>query len=156
MNEKWDLRFLDLAEFYSTWSKDPSTQFGGVIVRPDRSVVSLGYNGFARGIADTERRLNNRELKYSLVIHCEMNAVLNAHGPVNGCTLYIYPFLTCDRCSVHMIQAGIITVIAPAIPDDPELRKRWEGPILRAKANYKEARVFVKEYDRTSKGYREL
>jgi deoxycytidylate deaminase len=40
--EKWDQRFMDLAAHVSTWSKDPSTKVGSVIVRLDRTVVSRG------------------------------------------------------------------------------------------------------------------
>jgi deoxycytidylate deaminase len=34
------------------WSKDPSTKVGAVIVRPDLTVASIGYNGFPRGMSD--------------------------------------------------------------------------------------------------------
>lgn len=42
---EWDRRFLKIAREVATWSKDPSTQVGAVIVDPDQRVVSLGYNG---------------------------------------------------------------------------------------------------------------
>jgi len=151
MTDKWHRRFLDLAEFYSTWSKDPSTKCGAVIVRPDKTVASVGYNGFPVGIADTEERLTNRDLKYSLVIHCEMNAVLNAHGSVKGCTLYTFPFLTCDRCSVHMIAAGIKQVVAPKCPADKV--ERWASALNKAHANYTEAGVGVHLLQREPKDY---
>lgn len=35
--DKWDQRFLELAKVVSTWSKDPSTKTGAVIVRPDKT-----------------------------------------------------------------------------------------------------------------------
>ena len=38
---KWHGRFLDLAALISTWSKDPSTKVGAVIVRPDFSTRIL-------------------------------------------------------------------------------------------------------------------
>ena len=41
MNEKWDNYFLGLARYVSSASKDPSTQTGAVIVRPDRTVSSM-------------------------------------------------------------------------------------------------------------------
>ena len=44
--EEWDYRFLDMASLISTWSKDPSTKVGAVVVDDDRRIVSLGYNGF--------------------------------------------------------------------------------------------------------------
>lgn len=31
-NEKWNRRFVELAKNVSTWSKDPSTKVGAVIV----------------------------------------------------------------------------------------------------------------------------
>ncbi len=47
---KWADRFMSLAEHVATWSKDPSTQVGCVIVDKQNRVVSLGFNGFPRGI----------------------------------------------------------------------------------------------------------
>ena len=63
MLSKWDERFIELARLVAAWSKDPSTKVGAVIVRPDRTVASVGFNGFARGVDDTEERLNDRALK---------------------------------------------------------------------------------------------
>ncbi|MEC8672013.1 MAG: CMP deaminase, partial [Candidatus Thermoplasmatota archaeon] len=45
---KWDQRFLELAKQISTWSKDPSTQVGCVVVGPDREIRSTGFNGLPR------------------------------------------------------------------------------------------------------------
>jgi dCMP deaminase len=55
----WDVRFLEMAKLVSTWSKDPSTQVGAVLVDPCHRVVSLGFNGFPRAIAD-DARLRDR------------------------------------------------------------------------------------------------
>jgi dCMP deaminase len=121
--DKWDIRFLELADKVASWSKDPSTKTGAVIVDQERRVVSLGYNGFARGMLDTPALYADRETKYSRVVHCEMNAVMVAARPVDGCTLYTTPGPSCDRCAVHMIQAGIRRFVfwAPT----PERRQRW-------------------------------
>ncbi len=56
----------------------------------------------------------DREEKLSRIIHCEVNALLYSRGtlPV-GCTLYTYPFMSCDRCVVQMLQAGIRRFVAP-------------------------------------------
>lgn len=140
---KWHIRYLELAKLVSTWSKDPSTQTGAVIVRPDNSVASIGYNGFPRGIQDTPERYENREVKYSFVIHCEMNAVLSAHSHVRDCTLYTWPFLSCDRCAVHMIQSGITCVVAPSCP--PSKQDRWNSILEESKARFAEAGVEVIE-----------
>ena len=136
---KWDIRYVEMARLVSTWSKDPSTQTGAVIVRPDNSVASVGYNGFPRGIADTPERYEDRELKYSFIVHCEMNAVLSAHHNVRGNTLYTWPFLSCDRCAVHMIQAGITRVVAPSCP--PDKADRWDSILSESKRRFEEAGV---------------
>jgi dCMP deaminase len=149
---KWDGRFLALAEHISQWSKDPSTQTGAVIVRPDRTIAALGYNGFPRGMDDDPELYADREVKYERVVHCEMNAVLSAGGPVRGCTLYTYPFLSCPRCAVHMIQAGIKRVVAPDLelcvhlPGGLDRWNRWKDQLGRTKAMFKEAGVEVWEY----------
>ena len=69
MTSKWDTRFLSLAEHISSWSKDPSTKVGAAIIGPYRDIISLGYNGFPRGVEDTPERLENRELKYKMIVH---------------------------------------------------------------------------------------
>lgn len=139
MSSKWDIRYVELARLVSTWSKDPSTQVGAVLVRPDNSVASIGYNGFPKGIEDTDERLNDRDTKYSFVIHAEMNAVLNAHDDVRGDTLYLWPLLCCDRCAVHMIQAGIKRVVAPSCPVDKA--DRWEPILKNSRERFEEAGV---------------
>lgn len=141
---KWDFRYLEMARLAASWSKDPSTQTGAVIVRPDNSVASVGYNGFPRGIEDTPERYEDRETKYSYIIHCEMNAVLSAHTNVRGNTLYTWPFLSCDRCAVHMIQAGITRVVAPSCPKDKA--DRWEPILSESKRRFEEAGVEWVEY----------
>ena len=144
MTIKWDLRFLEIAKLVSSWSKDPSTKTGAVIVRPDKTIVSLGYNGFPRGCDDSDDIYQDRPIKYSKIIHCEMNAILSAKQPLTGCTLYTYPFLTCDRCSVHVIQAGITRVVAPTCPT--HLQERWEDTFQKARKYYEEANVTVLVY----------
>ena len=133
MIDDWDLRFLRMAELVSTWSKDPSTKTGAVIALPDHRVASLGFNGFPKGMEDRAEWLENREEKYSRIIHCEMNALMFAGRDVAGCTLYTWPFPSCDRCAVHMLQAGIRRFVAP-IPS-PELQERW-GPALERTQEY--------------------
>lgn len=143
MAVNWDARFLSLAEHVGQWSKDPSTKTGAVIVDPYRRVVSLGYNGFARGIADTAERLDNRELKYRLVVHCERNAMLFASRPLEGCTLYTWPFGSCAPCAAMVIQVGVARVVFPELP--PELRERWGPDLDLALTMFSEARVQVTE-----------
>lgn len=125
MNEKWDVRFLELAKHISTWSKDPSTKCGAVIVRSDRTVSSIGFNGFPRGCCDDPALYEDRALKYERVVHAEMNATLSANEPVRGCTLYVWPGPICNRCAAHIIQAGISRVVYVDHQESYQMLKRW-------------------------------
>lgn len=106
----WDARFLQMAALVATWSKDPSTKVGAVITR-GKFVVSLGFNGHPSGIEDSEARLLDREAKYRTIIHAELNAILSARQPLEGCTLYVVPFMPCSNCGAVIVQSGIKRVI---------------------------------------------
>lgn len=136
---KWDLRYLELAKHVASWSKDPSTQTGAVIVSPDNSIVSVGYNGFPKGVADTPDRLANRDLKYKMIVHCERNAIISAARPLEGCTLYTYPFMSCSVCAAMVIQSGITRCVAPPIAEDK--RDRWAEDMALSESMFDEAGV---------------
>jgi dCMP deaminase len=121
---KWDQRFLEMAKLVASWSKDPSTQAGAVIVRPDRTVASVGFNGFPSSMPDDPELYLDRVEKYSRIVHCEVNAQIFSRDPsLKGYTLYTWPFISCDRCCVQMIQAGITRMVAPR-PTEEQLT-RW-------------------------------
>jgi len=146
--EKWDIRFLKLAELVSSWSKDPSTKCGAVIVRPDLSVASVGYNGFPRGCDDDHKIYENRELKYSRVVHAEVNAILACREPMHGYTLYSWPpgiGPSCDRCTTCIIQAGIKRVVHVRI-ESSDFNDRWKIACEAGLRMFREARVEVKGY----------
>jgi len=111
--DKWDFRFLDLAKFISEWSKDPSTKVGAVIADRKKRIISVGYNGLPIGVDDSKERLENREVKYNLIIHAERNAILFAQRDLEGCSLYTWPFMPCSSCASIIVQAGIKRCIAP-------------------------------------------
>jgi len=136
MNQlKWDIRYLELARFASNWSKDPSTKTGAVIVDQNNYVISLGFNGLPRNVLDTEERLNNRDLKYKMIVHCERNAIIAAKRDLTGCTLYTYPFMSCSPCAGLVIQAGIARCVAP-FNDNP----RWQEDFKISKQMFSEAK----------------
>jgi dCMP deaminase len=138
---KWDYRFLDLAEFVSSWSKDPSTQVGAVITDENNRIISIGYNGFPQNIIDDDR-LQDRETKYKIIVHGEMNAILFANKCLKSCTLYTYPFMPCPRCSSIIIQTGINRVVSyNSIVD------RWKDEFELSKKMFKEANVELQLYD---------
>ena len=84
---KWNMRFLEMAKMVGSWSKDPSTKVGAVIVDDNRRVVSLGYNGFPKGVADNNR-LEDRNEKYKMIVHAERNALLFANVSVKDATIF--------------------------------------------------------------------
>ncbi len=110
--KKWDQRFLTLAAHFATWSKDPSTQVGAVIVDHDRRIIGEGFNGFPRGVGDHEERYLEKAVKYKLVVHAEANAILNAVKSVRHCSLYATK-APCTECVKLIIQSGINEVISP-------------------------------------------
>jgi len=141
---KWDKRFLGIAYEISTWSKDPSRKIGAIAVR-DRKILATGYNGFPKGIEDTEERYNDRETKYQYVVHAEMNCIYNAaeNGiSLRDSTLYIYGLPVCGDCALGIIQAGVSRVVAVSegTPD------RWVEAIGKTNEIFKEAGV---DYDFT-------
>jgi dCMP deaminase len=118
---KWDRRFLRMACEVSTWSKDPSTKVGAVIVDAERNPVSWAFNDFPHGIESTEERWNDRPTKYGLVLHAEVGAILKGdRARMRGATLYVSGAPPCaDQCARPIIAAGILRVVGPHRP--------WKG-----------------------------
>jgi dCMP deaminase len=144
--KKWDLRYLRLAKHIAEdWSEDPSTKIGAVIVGTDGKVISLGVNGLPTGIKATEERLNNRDLKYKVFLHGEMNAILSADKSLVNATLYTYSFISCSNCAVAVIQSGIKRCVAPPLPE--HLKERWQESVSLTEQLYREAGVEFKYYD---------
>jgi dCMP deaminase len=141
MSRDWDRWFLGLAQYVSTASKDPSTKVGAVIVDQKRRVVSVGYNGFARGVSDSQERYADRQTKYKMVVHAERNAILFAGRSLEYCTLYTWPFCPCSVCAAMVIQAGITRVVAPMA--SPELLQRWGEDMDLSRVMFHEAVVKV-------------
>lgn len=110
---KWDKRFLNLAREVATWSKDPNTKVGAVLVSPDRRQLAPGYNGFPRGF-EMHRDKMDREEKNSLTIHAELNAVFNAAVDIAGWTMYVTKH-PCDACALALIQKRIVRLVCPPI-----------------------------------------
>jgi len=143
MTTKWDLRFIGLAQHISTWSKDPSTKVGCVVVGEDREIRSTGFNGFPRGIDDDEDRLMDREKKYPLICHAEENAIMHAARigvSLKDSTAYV-TWPPCSRCARSLIQAGIKEIVYPETGKIPE---RWIEDFTISDSMLNEAGVAVR------------
>lgn len=144
LDKSWDLFYLGMAKYVATRSKDPSTKVGAVIVRPDKTVASLGFNGFPAKMQDRQDLLNNKEEKYSRIIHAEMNAMLHCREEIIKGYIMYCSLLPCDRCLVHAAQAGIIRFVAPEPPQ--ELISRWGSAFARTRAYVAEMGLDLVEY----------
>lgn len=114
--QNWDVVMMRMAFVIASMSKDPSTKVGAVLVSPDRTRISVGYNGFPRQIPDKVQWWENREAadteftKYDLVRHAEMNAITQAKTDLTQWTLYVthHP---CLECAKNIVAEGIARVI---------------------------------------------
>lgn len=144
--EKWHIRFLRLAKEVSSWSIDPSTKVGCVLVKNKR-VISTGYNGFPKNISDTFDRLMDREQKYEITVHAEVNAVTTAalHGvSTEGCAAYV-TFSPCSRCASVLVNAGVTTIYVAG--DGSIIPDRWLNNFILASNILAEAGVGYKVID---------
>jgi dCMP deaminase len=134
--DHWDSRFLRIAEEVKSWSKDPGTTVGCVLVK-DRRILATGYNGFPAFLSDSFNLYEDREYKLSVVVHAEKNALFNAArngANTEHCTAYV-TFPPCSQCAAALIQAGVSLVVCPNPADSPD---RW-------KANFKIASDILSE-----------
>jgi dCMP deaminase len=100
--------FMNIAKATSQRSKDTSTKVGCVIVDENDRIISTGYNGFVSK-CDESLMTYERPLKYNLIIHAEMNALLFAKRSLKNCTIYS-THIPCDNCLKHILQSEIRTV----------------------------------------------
>ena len=144
----WTEYYMRHQYLASEKSKDPSTKIGALLVRGD-NIVSIGYNGFPRGINDSNERLENREEKYFYVVHAEHNAILNAarNGiATKGAVLYTSG-MPCNECAKAIIQAGIETVYIHT--QYPSLSHgKWNKSVSKAQEMFSEAGVFVADFNK--------
>lgn len=135
VDAKWIQRFADLAALVSGWSKDPSTKVGAVIVDHSCRVLSLGYNGFPRGVSDDAVRYEQKNVKYAMIVHSEANAILNAGHSVRECVM-ITTKSPCSECAKLIIQSGITDVYSPEPTPG-----RWADDSMIARQMFQEAGV---------------
>lgn len=124
----WDEYFHAIAQVVALRSKD-GKQVGAVVVGEGQTIISTGFNGFARGIRETDERQAEDE-KLVWVTHAETNAIFNAARSgvsLVGSTLYV-TFFPCPTCAQAIVQSGIKRVFTYSekywVKVDPG--NRWE------------------------------
>ena len=143
-SEKWHKRFMEVAELVATWSKDPSTKTGAIVVGPDREIRATGYNGLVRGVDDNIPERMERPTKYDFFEHAERNAIYNAcltGTSLKGCVMYA-THAPCTDCARAIIQSGIKMVVTHEVKIDENTPKNtWRDKLVYSEQMFKEAGV---------------
>jgi dCMP deaminase len=151
MVDDWDLYFLSIATTAAIKSKDPRCQVGAVIVSRDHLLLSTGFNGLARGIADDEELLADVPEKLKVICHAEANAVVNAARvgvALEDATIYVTKF-PCLACCNTIIQAGIKRIYTHDKwywNDDPADKEHFRKPVMLQQAGVKVDAPFHPKY----------
>lgn len=144
--DKWDIRWIRIAEEVRTWSKDPNKKVGCVLVKDKKTDISKGYNGFPQEIPDDLTRLKDLRFKDKVIIHAEENAIYHALDmgvPVRGCTAYV-TYHPCSRCASMLIKVGIKKIVCP---DHRSASDKWREDFSLSSDILCEAGVKVIYYD---------
>lgn len=145
------IRFIPVAQAIAGLSKDPSTKVGAVILDEDCNILSVGFNGFPRGVYDNASRYRDKQEKYPRIAHAEMNAVAQAARTgvkLLGATMLVTALYPCSMCARIIIQAGIKKVYAPLPTDDTNPLWISEGEI--SESMFNEAGIQVIQYEETT------
>ncbi len=122
--DKWDKRFMEMAETVAGWSSCYQTnRHVGAVVVKDNRILTTGYNGAPQGVKScTEkgeclrRKLDipsgtRQEICYA--VHAEQNAIVQAARlgvSLKGATLYC-THQPCVICAKLIINSGISRVV---------------------------------------------
>lgn len=135
---------MEVAELVATWSKDPSTKVGAIVVGPDREIRSTGYNGVVRGVDDDIPERLERPTKYDFFEHAERNAVYNAcliGASLKGCVIYVTS-MPCPDCARAIIQSGIKMVVTHKVEVDANSPAgTWRDKLVYSEQMFAEAGI---------------
>ena len=110
----WDTTFMGMAQLISFRSKDPNTRHGAIIIDQNNKIISLGYNGFPKGVSDDLFPWTSPE-KYDYVVHAERNAIDNSlTSNLQNTKMYLWSekgYLPCSQCAAGIVQRGISEII---------------------------------------------
>ena len=121
---KWDERFMNMAEFVSSWTScaRQGRAIGAVIVR-DKRILTTGYNGAPSGVTPCRDKgycmrdrlgiASGTQAEKCYAVHAEQNAICQAAKlgvSLEGATLYC-THQPCTICTRLIINSGIKRVI---------------------------------------------
>lgn len=170
---KWDVKFINLACYHSTWSKDQSTKVGAVIVGNSNEILSTGYNGFPRGVNEAKtpkwyykwvgglaptmvpifqkeqeelRKRWERPMKYLYTEHAERNAIYNAArvgAKLEGSTLYMNFYPLPCADCARAVIQAGISCIIGPDRTFPGVGTQWKEHMVESETMLREARVEI-------------
>lgn len=146
--KRWMDHFIQMAKLVSSMSKDPNHKIGAVIVNQDNRIISMGFNGFAKGVEDSQDRLNNKEVKRALMLHAEENAILQALAgkqDLTNCDIYVFGYPPCVHCTSLIIQSGIKHVYFRFPDKKRKISDAWKQSFKLAEEIAKEVNLIIKE-----------
>ncbi|HHU43885.1 MAG: cytidine/deoxycytidylate deaminase family protein [Bacillota bacterium] len=148
--DKWDKRFMEIAELVGGWSScfQDNRHVGAVVTRNKR-ILTTGYNGASSGIVSCKekgfcmrKQLNipsgtRHELCYA--VHAEQNAIIQAAKigvSLEGATMYC-THQPCAICTKMIINSGIKRVVyKEGYPDEFSLELFQEAGTVLEKFSY--------------------
>ena len=144
MNDKWDKRFMSLAQEIATWAScyKQNRKIGCVIVKNKR-IMTTGYNGAPAGVQTCVERgecireklgiASGTKHEICYATHAEQNAIIQAAKlgvSIDGATLYCthQPGVICAKM---IVNAGITRVVyKEGYPDEFSLQMLKEGNVI--------------------------
>ena len=141
--DKWDARFMELADTISGWAScyKADRKIGAVIVKNKR-IVTTGYNGAPAGIKTCVERGECLREKLGIAsgtrheicyaVHAEQNAIIQAArlgSSIDGATLYC-THQPCVLCAKMIVNSGITRVVyEQGYPDSFAVEMLNEGGV---------------------------
>lgn len=111
-------RYMGLAFWIASFSKDPDTQIGTLIISNKNIPLGYGYNGPPQGVLDLEIDWMRTE-KQPFMRCAEANAITYSHRPLDGSTLYTTA-RPCVKCILDIVAEKIKEVIYFPLKPDKE------------------------------------
>jgi len=143
LTEQDHVRFLRLAQHISSWSPDPSTKVGCILVDQDGHIVSSGFNAFPRDEEHDEAKYNIRSYKYKHIRHAEDECLQGFAHVIDGSHTLYTTHPPCEHCAGLIIGHGVKKVVS-CIPSE-DFESRWLNSTLKASEIFEIGKVnFVK------------
>lgn len=138
---RWQKYYLDLAKQVATGSKDGSSKVGAILVRPDKTVSSIGFNGFPARIEDRLDLLTDpdlRQQKYVRIVHAEANCLNTTRDhDTTGFHLFVTTH-PCAACSLRIASTGITHVY---YAENLDFERRWADAMKDSRMLLEEAGI---------------